>query len=103
MMQFAWMLDVAQLLILAGILLGFIRLAKGPTLPDRIVALDMMTISLVAFSAIFAVQTSNSAFLDIVVVLALVGFVATVAMARFSERYLHKTMHDNQHGSEDTP
>jgi Multisubunit Na+/H+ antiporter, MnhF subunit len=38
-MQFAWMLDVAQLLILGGIPLGFVRLAKGPTPPDRIVAL----------------------------------------------------------------
>ncbi len=102
-MQFAWMLDVAQLLILGGILLGFVRLAKGPTLPDRIVALDMMTISLVAFSAIFAVQTSNSAFLDIVVVLALIGFVATVAMARFSERYLRKTTQESEHSQEDTP
>ncbi len=102
-MQFAWMLDVAQLLILGGILLGFVRLAKEPTLPDRIVALDMMTISLVAFSAIFAVQTSNSAFLDIVVVLALIGFVATVAMARFSERYLRKTTQESEHSHEDTP
>jgi multicomponent Na+:H+ antiporter subunit F len=103
MMHFAWMLDVAQLLILAGILLGFIRLAKGPTLPDRIVALDMMTISLVAFSAIFAVQTSNSAFLDIVVVLALIGFVATVAMARFSERFLRQTTPEDAPSNEDTP
>jgi multisubunit Na+/H+ antiporter MnhF subunit len=80
----------AQILVILSIMLGFIRLALGPSLPDRIIALDMMTVSIAAFCAIFAIERDNSMFLDIVVVLGLVGFLATVAMARFSETWLRR-------------
>lgn len=83
-------IDAAQLLVILSIILAFIRLALGPSLPDRIIALDMMTVSITAFCALFAISQGNSTFLDIVVVLALVGFLATVAMARFSETWLNR-------------
>ncbi|MDU8944832.1 monovalent cation/H+ antiporter complex subunit F [Ovoidimarina sediminis] len=62
------------------------RLAKGPSLPDRVVALDMMTVAIVAFCGLAAVRSGDAAFLDVALVLALVGFLATVALARFAER-----------------
>lgn len=62
------------------------RLARGPSLPDRVVALDMMTVAIVAFCALAAVRSGDAAFLDVALVLALVGFLATVALARFAER-----------------
>ncbi|MEM1360450.1 MAG: cation:proton antiporter [Pseudomonadota bacterium] len=77
-------------LIILSILLGFYRLARGPSLADRVVALDMMTVSIVAFCALFAIRTDDTVFLDIALVLALVGFLATVALARFAERGLEK-------------
>jgi multicomponent Na+:H+ antiporter subunit F len=73
-------------MIMLGIVLCFIRLAKGPTLADRVVALDMMTIVLVAFCGLYAVSSGEAAFLDVAIVLALVGFLATVALARYAER-----------------
>ena len=66
--------------------LALIRLAKGPTLPDRVVALDMMTVAIVAFCGLAAIRSGDPAFLDVALVLALVGFLATVALARFAER-----------------
>lgn len=83
-------IDAAQILVIASIILAFVRLALGPSLPDRIVALDMMTVSITAFCALFAIGRDDAIFLDIVVVLALVGFLATVAMARFSETWLNR-------------
>lgn len=83
-------IDAAQLLVILSIILAFVRLALGPSLPDRIIALDMMTVSITAFCALFAIGREDSIFLDIVVVLALVGFLATVAMARFSETWLKR-------------
>ncbi len=81
-------IDAAQLLVIASIILAFVRLALGPSLPDRIIALDMMTVSITAFCGIFAISRNDAIFLDIVVVLALIGFLATVAMARFAETWL---------------
>ncbi|MEO0485789.1 MAG: cation:proton antiporter [Pseudomonadota bacterium] len=67
--------------------LALYRLGRGPTLPDRVVALDMMTVSIVSFCGIAAVWSGDVAFLDVALVLALVGFLATVALARFAERF----------------
>ncbi len=66
--------------------IAFVRLVLGPTLADRVVALDMMTTLIIAICGIVAVLTSANAFLDVAIVLALVGFLATVALARYAER-----------------
>lgn len=73
-------------LVILGVTLAAIRLIKGPTLADRIVALDLMTVQLVAFGGLAALQAGSAAFLDVAVVLALVGFLATVCLARYLER-----------------
>ncbi len=78
--------QVAFVLVMAGVLLAMVRLMKGPSLPDRVVALDTMTVLIVVFCGLFAIDTGSRAFLDVAVVLALVGFLATVALARFVER-----------------
>ncbi|MEL6649148.1 MAG: cation:proton antiporter [Pseudomonadota bacterium] len=71
-----------------SLVLGFYRLVRGPSLPDRVVALDMMTVLIIVFCGLFAIATDERAFLDVAIVLALIGFLATVALARFAERRL---------------
>lgn len=82
----AWAVEIGFALIMLSVLLAFLRLAKGPSLPDRVVALDLMTILAVAFSALFAIAADEPAFLDVAIALALVAFLATIAFARFAER-----------------
>ena len=79
-------IDIAFALLMAAMLVAFVRLARGPSLADRVVALDLVTILAVAFSALFAISSGNAAFLDVAIALALVAFLATVAFARFAER-----------------
>ncbi len=79
-------IDIAFALIMAAAVLGFVRLVRGPSLPDRVVALDLITILAVAFSALFAIAADEPAYLDVAIALALVAFLATVAFARFAER-----------------
>ena len=67
-------------------LLGFVRLVRGPSLPDRVVALDFITAVAVAASGVWAIATGNPVFLDVAMVLALISFVGTVAFARYLER-----------------
>lgn len=83
-------LTVSMVLLLAGLIFSFIRLVVGPTLPDRVVALDLMTVLIIVFCGIFAILEDKPAFLDVALVLALVGFLATVALARYVERYAQR-------------
>jgi len=73
------MLGLAQLLTL-------VRLVRGPTLPDRVVALDLMGVLSVGMIAAYAVAMNQPVLLDPATVLALVGFLSTVAFARYLER-----------------
>jgi multicomponent Na+:H+ antiporter subunit F len=79
-------ISVSFAMVVAAAVLALVRLALGPSLPDRVVALDMMTVLIVAFCGLFAIFASVPAFLDVALIVALVGFLATVALARFAER-----------------
>lgn len=92
---------IGFVLVLLAVALALVRLALGPTLPDRVVALDMMTVAIVAFCGLMAMQSNDAAFLDVALALALVGFLATVALARFAERLLERQSRDAS--NEDTP
>lgn len=81
---------IGMALVLLSVLFAFARIARGPSFSDRVVALDMMSVSIVAFCGLFAIRTGISAFLDVGIVMALIGFLATVALARFAERGLHR-------------
>lgn len=59
------------------------RFLRGPTLADRVVALDTLTAAAMGLIALVAIRSGFSLFVDIAVVLGLVGFLATVAFARF--------------------
>ncbi|NKX45460.1 cation:proton antiporter [Roseibacterium sp. KMU-115] len=79
-------IDISFVLVMLGVAFAFVRLILGPSLPDRIVALDMMTVLIVSFCGLYAIRSEDTAFIDVAIVLALVGFLATVALARFVER-----------------
>ena len=77
---------IGFVMVMAALVVGFIRLALGPSLADRVVALDMMTITIIVFCGLYAIYTGDASFLDVAIVLALIGFLATVALARYAER-----------------
>ena len=65
---------------------ALIRLCIGPTVPDRIVALDNLLYVVVMGIAMAAATTQRGDFLGVLVAVALLGFVGTVTVARFVER-----------------
>ena len=81
-----WAVNLGFAMIFVAVGLALWRLVRGPSLPDRVVALDMMSIAIVAFCGLAAVKTGVTAYLDVALVMALVAFLATVALARFAER-----------------
>ncbi|MEM9850902.1 MAG: monovalent cation/H+ antiporter complex subunit F, partial [Pseudomonadota bacterium] len=83
-----WAVAIGFGMVFAAVGFALYRLARGPSLPDRVVALDMMTVAIVAFCGLAAISSCDAAFLDVALVLALLGFLATVALARFAERHI---------------
>ena len=78
--------ELAMMLIALALFLSFIRLVRGPTLPDRVVALDLIGVQAVGMIAAYAVATDQPVLLDPATVLGLVGFLGTVAFAKYLER-----------------
>ena len=66
-----------------ALVLAFVRLARGPSLPDRVVALDLMTALVLGMIAAYGIGAGQPVFLDVAIVLALVSFVATIAFAAY--------------------
>ncbi|MBB3314452.1 multicomponent Na+:H+ antiporter subunit F [Rhizobium sp. BK181] len=90
---------IALIILGVAFLLAGWRVVAGPTLPDRILALDTLSGTAIGFIAVLAVKTGFSLYIDIAISLGLVGFLATVAFARFvmsrgtvAERHSEKTV-----------
>ena len=69
-----------------ALLIAFIRFVLGPTLPDRIVGMDLFGVLVVGLIVVLAASTGARASLDAAIVIALIGFVGTVAYATYVER-----------------
>ena len=76
---------VALVLVGIGLAGAAFRLVRGPEPADRVVALDLITVLLIAITSLIALRTENVLYLDPALALALVGFLATVALARYLE------------------
>jgi multicomponent Na+:H+ antiporter subunit F len=79
-------LAVAGALIGSAFVLALVRLVRGPTPADRVVALDLMAALAVGGIGLQTLATGSDVFLRVAAVLALVGFLGTVAYARYLER-----------------
>lgn len=77
---------VALGVLAVSFVLTVVRLLRGPTLSDRIVALDLFGLLAVCFIALLALWTDKPVYLDAAIALALVAFFGTVAYARFIEK-----------------
>lgn len=74
---------IASVILSAAFLATVYRVVIGPTLPDRVIALDMLVGIAIGFLAVIAIRTGFDLYVDIAIALCLVGFLATVAFARF--------------------
>jgi multicomponent Na+:H+ antiporter subunit F len=76
--------------LLSGVVLAMglatLRLLRGPTLADRVMALDVLVIAAVGGVALMAWQTDRAVFLDVAVAVAMVTFISAVALAWYLER-----------------
>lgn len=84
------MLDIVSQIALVtlgvALIVAFIRLVMGPTLPDRVVAMDLIGVLVVGLIVVLAGRSGVRATLDAAIVIALVGFLGTIAYATYVER-----------------
>lgn len=76
-------IDAALVVVAALCLLCGYRVIYGPTVPDRVVALDAIATNVVAFSVLFALKTDRGLFVTVGLVLAIIGFLSTVTVAKY--------------------
>jgi len=76
----------ALVVLLISMVLALIRLIRGPAAADRVVALDLISVLIVAFLATYSIFAGETSFLDVAIGYALIAFLGTVALARFLER-----------------
>ena len=75
-------LSIATIMLAVAALLRFWRLLCGPDIVDRITALDTLSIIAIALLVVYGIRLGNSAFFEMALLIALLGFVATAALCK---------------------
>lgn len=81
-----WLISVSLLNLGVSLLVAFFRLVKGPSMPDRVVALDLIGILVAAFIAAYCMSVEQDVYLDVAITITLLAFVSTVAFARYVQK-----------------
>ena len=78
--------QAAMAILLAGMAMVLWRLVKGPTAADRVIAMDLMSVLVVAFLVALSIHTGQATYLDVAIAYACIAFLGTIALARFIQR-----------------
>ena len=73
----------ASTLIAAALVLNLWRLLRGPSLPDRVLAIDTLYVNTVALLVVFGIMRGTTLFFEAAMLIALLGFVSTVALCKY--------------------
>lgn len=83
---------ITNILVLALIFFGvaiaitFTRILLGPTFSDRVIAMDVIGVNLISAMSIISILYKTKAFLDVMLILAILAFISTIAFSKFLER-----------------
>ena len=98
-----WLAHVLIVVLGVALLLTLVRVMRGPTTADRVVALDLLSTLVVGYLAIHAVITSQWIYLDIALGLGLVAFLGTIGFGVLVERQAEEDAKRRAQSSESTP
>lgn len=79
-------MTVSLVFLSISILVGLYRVIIGPSMPDRVIALDAIGINLIAVVAVLSVTFRTSAYLEIILLMGIIAFIGTVAFSKYIER-----------------
>lgn len=80
------LLGLALIFFTVTIIICLYRVIKGPSMPDRVVALDMIGVNLLPMIAIISILQRTTAYLEVILILGILSFIGTIAFSKFIER-----------------
>ncbi len=80
------MMSTSLVLFAIAIAVSLYRIIRGPSLPDRVLAMDLVGVNLVSGIAIFSILLNTKAFFDVILLIGILAFISTIAFAKFIER-----------------
>ena len=81
-----WAVIAAMHVVGLAMLLALVRLLRGPSLPDRILALDTLFVSAIAQLVLFGMHLGTAVYFEAALVIAMLGFVGTVVLSKYALR-----------------
>ncbi|PGT89279.1 MULTISPECIES: Na(+)/H(+) antiporter subunit F1 [Bacillaceae] len=84
--MFTLVMTISLIIVAISTLLFVYRLVKGPSTPDRVIALDAIGINLIAITAIISIVLNTSAFVEVILLLGILAFIGTVAFSKYLEK-----------------
>ena len=82
----SWSLLIAQILLGLAMAIAAFRIVRGPRAQDRIVSLDALYVNAMLLLLVFGIRTQSTLYFEAALVISLLGFVATLALAKFVMR-----------------
>lgn len=83
---FFWAVTIAQIALAIAMALALVRMIKGPRAQDRVLGLDALYGNAMLLMLVFGIRTGNSLYFETSLIIGALGFVATVALAKFLMR-----------------
>ncbi|KKI89972.1 monovalent cation/H+ antiporter subunit F [Bacillus sp. SA1-12] len=84
--MFNLVIGLSLLIVAISTLLFVYRLVKGPSTPDRVIALDSIGINLIGITAIISIVLHSNAFVEIILLIGILAFIGTVAFSKWLEK-----------------
>lgn len=81
MLTYAIIISIAM--VIAAMFLNLIRMIRGPGLPDRVLALDTLSINTIALVMLFGISIGSTVYFEAALLIAMMGFVGTAAFCKF--------------------
>lgn len=84
--MFEFIIGISLLLVAISTLLYIYRVVKGPSTPDRVIALDAIGINLIAITAIISISLNTNAYVEVILLLGILAFIGTVSFSKYLEK-----------------
>jgi len=81
-----WAVTAAQVMLAVAMMLALVRMIRGPRAQDRVLGLDTLYVNSMLQVLVFGIRTGSVVYFEVALIIAVLGFVATVAVAKFLMR-----------------
>jgi multicomponent Na+:H+ antiporter subunit F len=80
------MLRISLMLFITSIAIVLYRIIRGPSLPDRVIAMDTIGVNLISGIAVISILLKTKSFLEVILIIGILSFISTIALSKFIER-----------------